>query len=131
MFVCALGSRRGGGGPGGSYLFVLPSRRVREQIKGFSLGRWGNTPRPFTSLLDEGKHMEELGEIKTNSFVSEKSHHSEIDGQVHSLRGEMKMKGWETGRERQEVMCLHSDTSSSHLIFSCFSANPNCKRRQN
>lgn len=40
--VCArLGSRRGegGGGPGGSYLFVLPSRRVREQIKGFS--SWG------------------------------------------------------------------------------------------
>ena len=28
---------QGGGRRGGSYLFVLPSRRVREQIKGFSL----------------------------------------------------------------------------------------------
>lgn len=34
--VCVLGGRSEGGGRGGSYLFVLPSRRVREQIKGFS-----------------------------------------------------------------------------------------------
>lgn len=44
MCVCVLGStgekeEEGGGGVGSSYLFVLPSRRVREQIKGFSF--WG------------------------------------------------------------------------------------------
>lgn len=39
--VCVLGTRKGGGIQGGSYLFVLPSRRVREQIKGFSSGGWG------------------------------------------------------------------------------------------
>lgn len=39
--VCVLGTRKGGGIQGGSYLFVLPSRRVREQIKGFSLGLGG------------------------------------------------------------------------------------------
>lgn len=38
--VCVLGSSKGGGIQAGSYLFVLPSRRVREQIKGFSLGGW-------------------------------------------------------------------------------------------
>ena len=45
--VCGAGGRKeeeeGGqvGWRGGSYLFVLPSRRVREQIKGFSLGGGG------------------------------------------------------------------------------------------
>lgn len=40
LYVCVCvwtGWWQGGGRRGGSYLFVLPSRRVREQIKGFSL----------------------------------------------------------------------------------------------
>ena len=43
------------------------------------------------------------------------------------------MNGWtvsaERGKRRQEVVCCHGDTTSSRLIFSCFSANPDLKQQ--
>lgn len=70
--VCVLGTIKGGGRQGGSYLFVLPSRRVREQIKGFNsgglqagVGGWGGGTQALTIYI---KHNEEVTDIKKFSF---------------------------------------------------------------
>lgn len=71
--VCVLGTIKGGGRQGGSYLFVLPSRRVREQIKGFNSGglrAWvvvvvGGDTQASTIYI---KHNEEVTDIKKFSF---------------------------------------------------------------
>lgn len=70
LCVCVLGTGKGGGIQGGSYLFVLPSRRVREQIKGFILGGGGGVRVEGVTQASSIyiKHNEEVTDIKKFSF---------------------------------------------------------------
>lgn len=86
LCVCTAWQEKGGRRwTGGSYLFVLPSRRVREQIKGFSW--WGAGGSGGLADLKLSGHLhprslmkanerEQVREIKTLSFLSGKSHRS-------------------------------------------------------